>query len=147
MADLPNPHDAFFREMLSSVEAARDFVAHYLPAEVVACFDLGTLRVSKDSCVDEELRSHYSDLHYEVVLRNGGDALVYLLFEHKSHPEPEAGLDLLRYTVKARGLWRKQDGSDGTGQWCLTDPAPAALQAPASPHPKPPRKGTGHSCF
>ena len=108
MADLPNPHDAFFRETLSRVEAARDFVAHYLPAEVVACFDLGTLRVAKDSFVDEDLRSHYSDLLYEVGLRGGGDALVYLLVEHKSHPEPDAGLDLLRYTVKAWGLLRKQ---------------------------------------
>ena len=77
MADLPNPHDAFYRETLSRVEAARDLVPHYLPAEAVACFGLWTLRVSKDSFVEEDLRSHDSDLLYEVGLRGGGDALVY----------------------------------------------------------------------
>lgn len=108
MADFPNPHDAFFRETLSQLEAARDFVAHYLPAPVVACFELASLRVSKDSFVDEELRSHYSDLVYEVDLKQGGGAEVSLLFEHKSHPKQQVALDLLRYQTQRWRLWQSQ---------------------------------------
>ncbi|MHB8766847.1 MAG: Rpn family recombination-promoting nuclease/putative transposase [Deferrisomatales bacterium] len=46
MAEIPNPHDAFFRATLSKQEAAREFVIHYLPAEVVVLFDLDSLQVS-----------------------------------------------------------------------------------------------------
>ena len=111
MAGLPNPHDAFFKERLANVETARDFVSNHLPADVVEVLDLPTLAISKDSFVDEELRSHYSDLLYEVGLKGGGDVLIGLLFEHKSHPEGQVALDLLRYQVQA---WRLR-GLQGKG--------------------------------
>jgi len=44
MADITNPHDRFFKEVLSREEVARDFMIHYLPSDVVALFDM--LRVS-----------------------------------------------------------------------------------------------------
>ena len=108
MVGLPNPHDAFFKERLANVETARDFVANYLPSDVVEVFDLSTLAISKDSFVDEELRSHYSDLLYQVGLKGGGEALIGLLFEHKSHPEGDVAFDLLRYKVQAWRLRRLQ---------------------------------------
>lgn len=37
-----DPHDAFFKEVFSGVAVAHNFVAHYLPSEVVACLDLTT---------------------------------------------------------------------------------------------------------
>ena len=85
--------------------------AHYLPADVAALFDLETLEVSKDSFVDEELRSHYSDLLYQVACRDGMPGFVYLLFEHKSRPEPLVALDLLRYQVRIWRLWLGQGGA------------------------------------
>ncbi len=108
MAEIPNPHDAFFRATLSKQEAAREFVIHYLPAEVVALFDLDSLQVSKDSFVDEELRAHFSDLLYQVTGKDGRPSLVYLLFEHKSRPEPLVALDLLRYQVRIWRFWLDQ---------------------------------------
>ncbi len=102
MIEISNPHDRFFREALGRPEAARDFVRHYLPEPVVAHLDLDTLEVGRDSFVDDELRSHVSDLVFRVELRSGGGAYVYLLFEHKSHPDRWVTFQLLRYLVR---LW------------------------------------------
>jgi hypothetical protein len=36
-----HPHDSFFKELFSHPEAAKDFVRHYLPPEVVAVLEPG----------------------------------------------------------------------------------------------------------
>jgi predicted transposase YdaD len=59
MSELRNPHDLFFRETFSRLEVARDFLENYLPAEVVAALDLGTLKLQKDSFIDNELFDHH----------------------------------------------------------------------------------------
>ena len=109
MADISNPHDLFFRQTMARHEVARDFVRHYLPPDVVAFLQVETLRADKDSFVDDELKQHHSDVLYHVKCRDGQDALVYLLFEHKSYPEPEVALQLLRYMMR---IWegRKHAG-------------------------------------
>ena len=101
-----NPHDHFFRETFSRQEITRDFLTHYLPPEVQAYLDLGVLQTVKDTFVDEELRDHFTDLLYRTRLRDLGEegqaneAYVYLLFEHKSYPEPWVAFQLLRYIVR-----------------------------------------------
>jgi len=95
-----NPHDKFFREALSRQEVASSFLRHYLPAEVVQLLDVSAPEISKDSFVDPELRTHFSDLLYRVPFRGGGDAFVYVLFEHKSYPDRLIAFQLLRYMVR-----------------------------------------------
>ena len=108
MTDLTNPHDHFFKEILSRQEEARDFVLHYLPEEIVRLLDTDTLELTKDSFIDPELREHFSDLLYRVQLRSGQGAYVYLLFEHKSWPEGEIAFQLLRYMVRIWEQYLKQ---------------------------------------
>ena len=45
-ADLTHPHDRFFRRIWSRKGIARDFLAHYLPREVVERLALDTLEFS-----------------------------------------------------------------------------------------------------
>ncbi len=97
MADLRNPHDLFFREAMGREEVARDFLSRYLPAPVREALDFSTLKTLKDSYVDSELAEHFSDLLFQVELRDGSSSLVTILFEHKSYPEPLVALQLLRY--------------------------------------------------
>jgi predicted transposase/invertase (TIGR01784 family) len=104
MTEISNPHDRFFKEVLSRPEAARDFVVHYLPDEVTALLDLDSLEVTKDSFVDKDLREHFSDLLYRFDLADGSPGFIYLLFEHKSYSEPLVGLHLLRYMIK---IWEQ----------------------------------------
>jgi predicted transposase/invertase (TIGR01784 family) len=109
MAELQYPHDHFFRELLSRQEAARDFLRYYLPAEVVPLLDLSAPELLQDSFIDPELREHSSDLLYQVALHQGGSpAYVYVLFEHKSYPDPLVALQLLRYMVQIWERDRKQ---------------------------------------
>jgi len=104
MSEISNPHDKFFKESFSRPEVARDFLANYLPAEVVQELDLNALEPLKDSFVDKELQTHYSDLLYRLKLRDGRDMHVYVLFEHKSSPEPLVAFQLLRYMVR---IWEQ----------------------------------------
>ncbi len=105
MSDLTNPHDHFFKDLFSRPEVAADFLANYLPPEIVAALDLGSLELIKDSLVDDALRSHLSDLLYRLRLQGGGDAYVCLLFEHKSEPDDWVNWQILRYKVRG---WEAQ---------------------------------------
>ena len=107
MSEISNPHDSFFRETFSRKEVATDFLSMYLPDEITQHINLDTLKMSKDTFVDEELRSHFSDLLYTVKHRKE-DLHLYLLFEHKSSPDSWISLQLLRYMVKIWDLYRKQ---------------------------------------
>ncbi len=111
MSEISNPHDKFFKESFSRPEVARDFLANYLPAEVVQELDLSALEPLKDSFIDKALQAHYSDLLYRLKLRDGRDMHVYVLFEHKSSPEPLVAFQLLRYMVRIWEQALKKGGS------------------------------------
>lgn len=100
MADIANPHDRFFKAFMSRPDAARDFLERYLPPKVAALLDASSVELMPGSFVDPELREHHSDLLYSVKLKTGAGAHVYVLFEHKSHPDPLVAFQLLRYMVK-----------------------------------------------
>lgn len=101
--DFPNPHDRFFKELFSETETVADFVRYYLPESLVAAIDLATLEVVKDSFVDEDLRQYFSDLLLRVKLKNGGEAFIYILLEHKSTPDEFVALQLFLYLAR---IWQ-----------------------------------------
>ncbi len=49
MSIISKPHDKFFKETLSDIDAAKDFLANYLPPEILRITDLDTLKSEKDS--------------------------------------------------------------------------------------------------
>lgn len=100
MTEITNPHDSYFKRILAQPNAAADFLAHYLPPEVVAQLDLRTPELMRDSFVDEELQQHFSDLLYRVNLKTGGTAYVGILFEHKSAPDKMVSFQVLRYKMQ-----------------------------------------------
>ena len=100
MPELTNPHDRYFKQALSRPDVARDFLEHYLPPDVAAVLDVSAPELVKDSFVDQEMQEHLADLLYQVSLRTGEDAYVYVLFEHKSYPDPQIAFQLLRYMVR-----------------------------------------------
>ena len=108
MPDISNPHDRFFKESFSRPDVARDFFRHYLPAQLVEQLDLKTAKPMKGSFIDKRLRAHHSDLLYSVKLRSSGAIYIYILFEHKSSPEPFVALQLLRYMVR---IWERTKGN------------------------------------
>jgi predicted transposase/invertase (TIGR01784 family) len=104
---LSNPHDRFFKKVFSQRQTAVDFLANYLPEDVLRSLDLEAMEVRKDSFVDEELKESFSDLLYEVKLA-GSRAYIYVLFEHKSFPDRYTALQLLKYMVRIWELHLEQ---------------------------------------
>jgi len=72
---------------------------------VADLLDPASVELRRDSFVDPDLREHFSDLLYEVGLRDGQDAFVYVLLEHKSYPDRWVALQLLRYLVR---IWEQE---------------------------------------
>jgi len=99
-----SPHDQYFKSSLCRPEVAADLVAHYLPSELSALLDLGGLVLEDGSFVDEDLRAQQSDLLFRAPVVGGGDALVYVLFEHKSTVDRRIPFQLLRYQVR---IWER----------------------------------------
>ncbi len=100
MSDITNPHDKFFKEIFSYPEVAQDFLLHYLPANIRDQLNPNTIVLTKESYIDHTLREQFSDLLYLVQLNSGQDLYTYVLFEHKSYPEPLVAFQLLRYMVQ-----------------------------------------------
>ena len=78
------PGSERLQSVWSRPEAARSFLRHYLPAEVVAELCMETLQLVRDAFVDEHLKSHYSELLYRLIGRDGRPAYVYTLLEHEN---------------------------------------------------------------
>ena len=102
MPELSNPHDRFFKAAFGRPVLAAAFLREQLPAEVAAVLDLdpAALTLLAETYVDPGLRAHLSDLVYAARLRDGSAAIVYVLLEHKSRPEPLVAFQLLRYAVR-----------------------------------------------
>ncbi|MBF0477456.1 MAG: Rpn family recombination-promoting nuclease/putative transposase, partial [Deltaproteobacteria bacterium] len=100
MANSTKHHDRFFKEVFSDRDVAQDFLRHYLPAQVLNLLDLDTMETTKDSFIDERLRAHFSDLIYQIKMKLPQQAYVCLLFEHKSYPDRQVPVQLLRYMVQ-----------------------------------------------
>ena len=72
-----NPHDRFFKAVLSKEEHAREFLKLYLPKDIVRLLNFYTLFVVKDTFIEKELKEYFSDLLYQVELE-GQVAFIYL---------------------------------------------------------------------
>ena len=109
-------HDKFFKGMFSRKDFACGFIQNYFPSEVVQHLDLNHLEISKDSFIDTDLEEHFSDILYQVVLKeekkdkkkDKKTAYVYLLFDHKSYSDSLVAFQLLKYTIKIWDMLLKQ---------------------------------------
>ncbi|WP_445496148.1 Rpn family recombination-promoting nuclease/putative transposase [Photorhabdus sp. SF281] len=96
----PTPHDAVFKQFLSHVDTARDFLEIHLPAKLRAVCDLDTLRLESGSFIEDNLRAHYSDILYSLKTARG-DGYVYCVIEHQSSPDKMIAFRLMRYGISA----------------------------------------------
>ncbi len=108
MEQITNVHDKFFNETFTREEIAKSFLDEYLPDEIREKVNLDTLSIVKDSFIDKELREHFSDILYTVKYRDTS-LFIYLLFEHKSYPEPLVAFQVLRYMTKIWEQYIKQN--------------------------------------
>lgn len=98
--------DKFFKEALSQLSIARDYIRVFLPDPLVQNLDLTTLQLEKDSHLSPGLKPFFSDLVFSCSYgKPQGQVLLSFLYEHKSQPDPHIFFQLLQYMS---GIWDKQ---------------------------------------
>jgi hypothetical protein len=102
------PHDSFFKSIFGDARNAAEVLRTALPPQVSAHIDWDSLQVVKASFVDDALKQRHGDLVYLARLRQGGEAFLWVLFEHQSSVEPWMSWRMLRMIVDALDGWRVQ---------------------------------------
>lgn len=96
------PHDGFFKYLMSKREHARAYLEAFLPANVADVVDLESLEHEPVSFVNEELERHFADVIYSARLVNSNRmAKVCFLLEHKSSHDKKAVFQMLHYVASA----------------------------------------------
>lgn len=99
--EISNPHDRYFRELVSEPQTAAEIARQTLPSEVLAQLDLSNPTLVDANWIDPDLQAHFADVLYQVPVANSErEAFLLILFEHKSHLEPLIALQILRYMVQ-----------------------------------------------
>ena len=101
-------HDEAVKDFLSDNETAKSFFKEYLPAEIVRNLDFNTLQICKDSFLNKKLAAYFSDILYQVNLKNIS-IFIYLLIDHKSREDRFVGFQFLKYMVRIWELYLKQN--------------------------------------
>ena len=102
------PHDKLFKQGFEDPANAAGFLRHHFPAEVSDRIDWDGLSLRPGSFVDSHLRQHESDLLFSTGIE-GGEALIYLLFEHQLAEDQRIALRLLRYMVRIWEVYLKEN--------------------------------------
>jgi len=102
---MATPHDALFKEVFRKPEHARGALQAAMPAEIASAVDWSSLTRCPGSFVDPVLRERHTDLLFEVCWQGGGQALLYMLFEHQSTQDSMIAFRLLRYLVRIWERW------------------------------------------
>jgi len=100
-----SPHDSLFKAVFGQPEHARGALQSVLPTAVAEALDWPTLTPCAGSFVDPVLTGRHTDLLFSIAWRHGGEALVYLLFEHQSKADDRMAFRLLRYLVRIWERW------------------------------------------
>lgn len=98
----PIPHDAFFKSLLSDLGRARSFLQALLPDELSAQLDFASLKPEERSYIRDDLRPLFSDALFRLNLRGDTNeqAIVSILLEHKSYPDPRTAVQMLSYLAE-----------------------------------------------
>jgi len=103
-----DPHDRLFKAVFAKPENARGALRSVLPAALVDALDWSTLAQCPGSFVDDKLRQRHTDLLFSSALRGGGEALIYVVFEHQSSQDRHMAFRLLRYMLRIWERWQTE---------------------------------------
>ena len=99
MSNIYNLHDKLFRQSLSNIEVAKDFLVTHLPPNILAKFDLNDIQFCPNSYIDPQLQEQLSDIVYHAKLLDGTSSYLYFLAEHQSSASPLMPLRILKYQI------------------------------------------------
>ncbi len=106
-------HDRFFKEILSDINLAKEWLEFFLPMEIKSLIELNTLTFNKDSFITDSLREVLSDMVFRCKFRKNGKhepMFISLILEHKSRLGRIPHAQLLNYLAGAYHIQSKQKG-------------------------------------
>jgi predicted transposase/invertase (TIGR01784 family) len=108
--DVDTPHDSVVQRFLRENATVKSFFKEYLPADIAALVDLGTLKFVRDKYVDTVMGKYFSDFLYQVKFKDRKEGFIFLLLEHKSWAFRFTGFQALKYIVQ---IWDQYLGDPG----------------------------------
>lgn len=93
-----SPHDRFTRSLMTNPKVAEEFFKANLPTHIQKAIDFSSIKLQKESFIDDNLKLQIADLLYSVKF-NGHPGFLYLLLEHASKPDPLLPFRMLKYMV------------------------------------------------
>lgn len=91
-------HDRFTRSSMSRLKVAEEFFQHNLPEHIKTLIDLSSLKVEKESFIDDKLKLQIADLLFSANF-NDNPGFLYVLFEHTSSSRAILPFRMLKYMV------------------------------------------------
>ena len=107
--NIAQPHDNFFKLLVSHPARAGALLWEHLPEEVTRSLSGKLPRLADASFVDRQLRDHLSDRLFEVETIDRQTAFLYILIEHKSTPDRKVAWQLLKYMVEILKQWERNN--------------------------------------
>ncbi|MFP3011652.1 MAG: Rpn family recombination-promoting nuclease/putative transposase [Rickettsia sp.] len=92
-------HDDIIRSAFENPIVAKEFFQMHLPAYIQSLIAFKTLKMEKDSFVDETLKKSILDILFSVKF-NSEDGYLFLLLEHQSKPDYYMAFRLFKYMLK-----------------------------------------------
>ena len=99
-----NIHDNFFKSLFSVKENLADLLHGSLPQDVLQGLKIESLEYDPTEYVDQELAPYFKDISCNM-LYGETNIKISLLYEHKSYPDKNIHLQLLRYILN---VWENQ---------------------------------------
>ena len=107
MTEPTQPHDKLFKGLLDQPGTAGVLLRERVPPEIASLLADNPPELIDGEFIDEALQGSQSDRLFRARLKDGGDALLYVLIDHKSSPEPGIILQLLGYMLR---IWVRHAG-------------------------------------
>jgi predicted transposase/invertase (TIGR01784 family) len=93
-------HDNIIKKVFECQEATNGFFEQHLPDEVKQIMRLETIKLTKETFIEEHLRSSACDILFETKLLGGQDGYIYLIVEGQSSHDPLMSFRLLKYMME-----------------------------------------------
>ena len=93
------PHDGLIKKVMENPIAAREFLEEYLPESFKTRIDLSTIKIEKESFVEQNLKKQLSDIVLSVKTKNNQKAFVYTLIEAQVNPDYWIAFRLFKYIL------------------------------------------------
>ena len=91
-------HDRFTRSSMSNPKVAEEFFKKNLPEKIKNAIDFSSIKLQKESFIDDNLKLQIADLLYAVQF-NGQSGFLYILFEHASKSTALLPFRMLKYMI------------------------------------------------